>query len=179
MKKRCKECKAYKSEGIQTPNAFYCSYEHATQHAQKLGQKRQAKIKREALKQERAERAERKEKLKDRKWYLKKSQQVFNKWIQKRDIKEDCISCRKPILNGNRESGHYRTRAAARQLCFDEDNTNTQCHSCNHHDSGNRGEYRIGLIQKIGIERVEALENNNTVKKWTIEELKGIIEQYK
>jgi len=178
MKKRCKECKAYKAEGIQTPNAFYCSYEHATQHAQKLGQKRQAKIKREALKQARAEKAERKEKLKDRKWYLKKAQQVFNKWIRNRDENESCISCTTRTAK-QWDAGHYRTTAAAGQLRFNEDGCNKQCIPCNHHKSGNVGEYRIGLIQKIGLERVEALENNNEVKKWTIDELKEIIEKYK
>lgn len=177
-KKRCKECKAYVKNGIQTPVAYFCSYEHATQHAQKLGQKRQAKIKRDAIKKERAERAERREKLKDRKWYLKKAQQVFNAWIRKRDEKEPCISCQRHH-NGQYHAGHYRTTAAAKSLRFNEDNCHKQCAPCNNHLSGNIGEYRIQLIKKIGLERVEALENNNEVKKWTVDELKEVIERYK
>ncbi|MDD5688467.1 MAG: recombination protein NinG [Elusimicrobia bacterium] len=31
----------------------------------------------------------------------------------------------------------------------------------------------------MGIERVEALENNNVSKRWTVEELKQIEEKYK
>jgi hypothetical protein len=46
--------------------------------------------------------------------------------------------------------------------------------------SGNQIEYRKRLIKKIGVERVEWLENNgNIVKKWTKEELKLLITEYK
>jgi hypothetical protein len=46
--------------------------------------------------------------------------------------------------------------------------------------SGNQIEYRKRLIKKIGVERVEWLEENgNQVKKWTIEELKELIKKYK
>ena len=43
---------------------------------------------------------------------------------------------------------------------------------------GNVELYRINLIKKIGLERVEALENNNETHKWTIEECKEIINIY-
>jgi hypothetical protein len=44
--------------------------------------------------------------------------------------------------------------------------------------SGNQQQYRIGLVEKIGAERVEALENNNTPHRYTIEELEGIRRHY-
>jgi len=45
--------------------------------------------------------------------------------------------------------------------------------------SGNITLYRINLIKKIGIERVEWLEGPHPPAKWTIEELQGIISTYK
>nr|APO27781.1 Bacteriophage Lambda NinG protein [uncultured bacterium] len=44
--------------------------------------------------------------------------------------------------------------------------------------SGNQQQYRIGLVEKIGAELVEALENNNTPHRYTIEELEGIRRHY-
>lgn len=40
-------------------------------------------------------------------------------------------------------------------------------------------DYRQGLIQRIGLERVEALETNNTTSKWTAERLREIKTLYK
>lgn len=45
--------------------------------------------------------------------------------------------------------------------------------------SGNVVEYRINLVKRIGVERVEALENNNEPHKWTVDEAKEIIKTYK
>lgn len=44
--------------------------------------------------------------------------------------------------------------------------------------SGNQQQYRLGLIEKIGPERVEALENNNVPHRYTIEELETIRKHY-
>jgi hypothetical protein len=49
----------------------------------------------------------------------------------------------------------------------------------NQYLSGNAVDYRIGLIQRIGLERVEALENNNEVHKWTADELREIKAMYR
>ena len=45
-------------------------------------------------------------------------------------------------------------------------------------DHINQQQDRIGLVEKIGAERVEALENNNTPHRYTIEELEGIRRHY-
>jgi hypothetical protein len=50
---------------------------------------------------------------------------------------------------------------------------------CNTHKSGNLTEYRIRLIEKIGLKTVEELENTNHIKKWSIEELKNVCVYYK
>ncbi|EPG8229720.1 recombination protein NinG [Klebsiella pneumoniae] len=45
-------------------------------------------------------------------------------------------------------------------------------------DHINQQQYRVALVEKIGAERVEALENNNTPHRYTIEELEGIRRHY-
>jgi hypothetical protein len=45
--------------------------------------------------------------------------------------------------------------------------------------SGNHIKYRVGLIERIGLERTEALENDNTQHKWTKDELLGVITKHK
>jgi len=129
----------------------------------------------EAEKQAKREHAQAKKNLRDndKPFQKKKAIALFNKYIRTvRDKDDPCISCQKH--RKTYDAGHYRTRGAASQLTFDEDNCHKQCVWCNRHLSGNLTHYRIHLIEKIGIERVEALENNNTPKKWTIEEYKEI-----
>ena len=44
---------------------------------------------------------------------------------------------------------------------------------------GRAVDYRIGLIARIGIEQVETLESENCVRKWGIEDLRGIRDLYR
>jgi hypothetical protein len=132
----------------------------------------------ERKKAEKAHR-ERKKDLKPISHWLNETQKVFNEFIRLRDYLEPCISC------GNLDApewcaGHFRTRGAASQLRFNEDNVHKQCNKrCNLELSGNIGNYRPRLIAKIGLERVEALENDNSTKKWTREELDEIRAHYR
>lgn len=111
--------------------------------------------------------------------YLKKiAQQVFNKYIRLRDQHLPCISCG---FIGDRQwhAGHFMPQGGNAALRFNEDNCHKQCSVCNNHKSGNLAEYRKNLIVKIGLSRVEALENNRTTKSYTVDELKEIIDKYK
>lgn len=113
-----------------------------------------------------------------KKYLLAKAQEVFNKFIRMRDENEHCISCGH---SGDRQfhAGHYRPSGRNEELRFNEDNCHKQCERCNRQLSGNLTPYRIALINKIGLEKVELLESCNNVKKFTIEELKEIIKKYK
>jgi hypothetical protein len=63
---------------------------------------------------------------------------------------------------------------------FDEDNVHLQCEHCNTFLSGNLLEYQGHLINKLGTEKYDALvERARKTRKFTIEELKEIIEIYK
>jgi hypothetical protein len=110
---------------------------------------------------------------------VKAAQMVFNKYIRERDKDELCISCGLKI-NGVKHASHYLSAGGHSNVRFHEDNVWVSCYKCNVMLSGNQIEYRKRLIKKIGVERVEWLENNgNIVKKWTKEELKLLITEYK
>jgi len=120
-----------------------------------------------------------KEDLKTLQDWLKETQTIFNKYVRLRDSGLTCVSCDKPI-NGVKHASHYLSSGGHSAVRFHEDNVWVSCYKCNVMLSGNQIEYRKRLIKKIGVERVEWLEENgNQVKKWTIEELKELIKEYK
>lgn len=111
--------------------------------------------------------------------YIKLAQQVFNKWINLRDKGLPCISCGKPI-NGRVNASHYFNANNHWNVRFNEFNVHSSCITCNQYLSGNLIEYRKGLINKIGEEQLTLLElEANKTRKFTIEELKEIINTYK
>lgn len=140
--------------------------------------------KKQVAKKEREETKVRKEKLKRLADWIADAQVVFNRFIRLRDAGLPCICCGtypKSVgaLGGDFDAGHYRSRGSAGHLRFYEDNCHAQLKQCNRWGAGRAVDYRIGLIQRIGLERVEALEANNIPHKWTVEEVKEIIATYK
>lgn len=133
-------------------------------------EKRQDRAKRESIKR-----------LPDLK---REAQTAFNAWIRLRDAGQPCISCGAPPpnlagLHAGRDAGHYRSVGSAPQLRYHPDNVHGQCVACNQWGSGKAVEYRAGLIARIGVARVEALECNNEPRKWTHDELRAIRDEYR
>jgi hypothetical protein len=111
--------------------------------------------------------------------YIKIAQVTFNKYIRLRDKDYTCISCGKE-LGAKFDAGHYLNANNHWNVRFNELNVNGQCVYCNQHLHGNLIEYRKRLIKLIGVESVEWLEEHaKKTRKFTIEELKEIIETYK
>lgn len=127
---------------------------------------------------------ERKAALKTRSDHLKAAQGAFNAFIRERDKDQSCICCgrtsEKQYLTGtNWDCGHYRSTGSAPHLRFNEDNAHRQLTVCNRHGAGRAVDYRIGLIARIGLTRVEALETDQAPAKWTAEELIAIRDTYR
>lgn len=113
--------------------------------------------------------------------YLKLAQQVFNKWIRNRDRCKPCISCGKPIKQGNCDAGHLWSAGGHSNVRFNELNVNAQCsRPCNKDLSGNINNYRLGFVARYGKEKLDELDSIAKLeRKYTIDELKGIIQKYK
>jgi DNA repair exonuclease SbcCD ATPase subunit len=135
-------------------------------------------VRREKEKADRKETRERKAALKTRSQWLKEAQAALNRWIREvRDAGEPCISCGRHH-EGQYHAGHYLARGSHPHLALVEANLAKQCAPCNTHLSGNQLNFRVGLIKRIGLAAVEALEADQTPRKWTIDQLKTIKADY-
>ena len=125
----------------------------------------------------------RKEAVKSRGEHMREAQQAFNEYIRTRDQAAGhlCISSGKPLdWSGNAvDAGHYRSVGSAPHLRFDERNCHAQSKQDNRFLSGNAVDYRIGLIARIGQDAVDALESDQSVRKYTVDEIKAIKAEYR
>lgn len=109
----------------------------------------------------------------------KKVQIVFNTFIRQRDQNKPCISCGRQLV-GKFDAGHFYSVGNYPALRYHELNCHGQCVECNHHKGGNIHEYKIGLIQRIGEDKVNELtQMRNTPRKYTMPELKQLLDFYK
>lgn len=122
--------------------------------------------------------------LKSKNDWIKEAQRAFNAYIRERDKEQPCICCGRVKTNVTGlhshgwDAGHYRSTGSAPHLRFNEDNVHRQLVYCNRDRAGNAVEYRAGLIARIGLARVEALESSNVAAHWTIDDLKAIKATY-
>ena len=169
---KCKNCKE-----VFKPKVFnwkYCDNDIC----HNIGVKELIKKSRLATeKKNRKHNKEAKLKLKTRSEWLKDLQTLFNKFIRLRDEGLNCISCDKPPKKKN--AGHYRSVGANPELRFTELNCHLQCEHCNTYLHGNLINYRINLIKKIGVGRVEKLEGYHDPLNISIPEIKELIKKYK
>ena len=162
--RRCKQCrkKVPAESAFVTQLRAFCSFECLTQFTK--SEKGRKTIAKSSL----AETRERKQKLKTRRDHMKEAQAAFNAYVRARDKDDACVSCGNYVLDdqigGGWDAGHYRSVGSAPHLRFNLHGCHKQCVKCNRYLSGNVAEYRKGLIKKIGIEKVEALEAMNAVE---------------
>lgn len=167
--KKCKVCLTLFTP--LRPLQSCCNWQCANIHAKELNEKKQDK----EWKQRKAKMKSDLMSLSD---WLKIAQTHFNTYVRERDKNQVCISCQKPPLKKN--AGHFFNANNHYNVRFDEDNVHLQCEHCNTFLSGNLIFYRENLINKIGIESFEALENKARItRKFSISEVKEIIEIYK
>lgn len=165
--KKCKSCGEMFTPD--RPMMTTCSYQCAIEYAKAQQVKKQNSEKRKAKKEYNEN---------DRSVLLKLAQTVFNKYIRERDGKT-CISCDFKGEGRQIHAGHYMSQGGNSALRFSEFNCHSQCVQCNTYRSGNLANYRLRLIEKIGIDEVVRLETTKNTKLWTVEELKEIIETYR
>lgn len=121
---------------------------------------------------------ERKVALTPRSKVLAAAQQAFNGYIRERDRGLPCISSgvmeQERFTGGHFDAGHYRSTGAAPHLRFNTYNCHAQAKRENRDLSGNIVAYRKGLIDRIGLEKVERLENDNAIRSFDIVYLRRV-----
>jgi len=122
-----------------------------------------------------------KESLKTNSDYFKDALRYFNTYIRARDIDKPCISCLNSPGEYKITSGHFYPQGDYNMLAFNEDNAHAQCwFNCNKNKHGNLHEYRINLIKRIGIKRVDELNRlSREPIRYSNEELVSKKEYYK
>ena len=180
LRKNCPHCRA-KLETGQRIHAE-CIAPWADAQAEKA-KRADAKAARMAAKAERASIKARKEAIKTIPGLIKEAQREFNAYIHARDADQLCICCCNPLgtgeVGGAFDCGHYRSTGSASHLRFDERNAHAQRKVCNRWGAGRAVDYRIGLVARIGLEAVEALESDSTPHKWARDELIAIRDTYR
>ena len=169
--KKCKICGEKFSPFQSTVKV--CSPKCALSLVRSVAKKKEAV----AQKEVRKDTSRRREALKTISDWKKEVKDVFNKFIRLRDTLagHGCISCGTKDPSLQYAAGHYRSVGACAELRFCEENVHLQCNRrCNKELSGNLIEYRINLVKRIGIEKVEWLESKHEPKRYRIEDLKEL-----
>jgi hypothetical protein len=181
--KKCKACRSpfFPASPMQSHCRAEACAQAAGQEATKRRERREAKEKAVQAKLDKAQR----EAMKGVPDLKREAQDAFNKFIRLRDrlAGHACICCNRPlrwgVFGGAVDAGHYRSVGSADNLRFNEDNCHAQLSLCNQFGSGRAVDYRIGLIERIGLERVEAIESENKPVKWTRDGLRQIRDTYR
>ena len=124
----------------------------------------------------------RKEAIKTIAQLIAAAQTQFNAFIRERDKDKGCFVCGRPFTDKPgqvQHAGHVRSRGAAGHLRFNEDNCMGECEGCNGPHGAKPHQIKAGAIARIGQERFDALEEDNTPHKWDRDELRAIREQYR
>lgn len=176
--KKCKVCPTVFTpiRALQMVCSAKCGIEYGIRQTAKREQKKVNEYKKEL----RSEKREAKEKLKTYSQRINEVKVIFQRYIRMRDAKLPCISCG-ATTSSIWDAGHYKKAELYSGVIFNELNTNKQCGKCNRYLGGNELNYRVGLIDKIGIERVlelEGLAESTRVKKYSDLELLEIRTRY-
>lgn len=149
---------------------------------EKIARKREAQRKAAAKVEKAVHRAALKEHRDTIPKLIARAQLAFNGFIRERDKDKGCFVCGRPfapVPGQVQHAGHVRTRGAAGHLRFVEDNCMGECEGCNGPRGAKPHEIKAGAIARIGRERFEELEDDNTPHKWERDELRAIRAEYR
>lgn len=194
-RKRCPECRVMYApvrESQAVCGEIACAIAHAqSEKGQETARKSLALVERREIKV-------RKEALKSRADHLKDAEKAVRDYRRTYELSigSGCISCglgQEEIraaqgwkVGGAFDAGHFMGKGARPELRLTPTNIWLQCKACNsgsymHARKGytvSQG-FRAGLIARIGLEAVEALEADHEPRKYTVEELKAITAEYR
>ena len=173
-----------------------CCWQCGLAVAKQPGNQKKARI---AIEQrERQEIKVRKEKLKTHGDYVQEATSAVQAYrrVYELSIGSGCMSCSKTQgqvqaeqgwkTGGAWDGGHFLSKGARPELRLEENNIWLQCKGCNGGSAkyASKGQsvadgFRTGLIDRIGLKAVEALEADHRPRKYTIEELKQITAEYR
>ena len=163
--KKCKYCKE-RFEYVNSFQPFCFKEECIKEHNLKHKAKKSRELKKEF-------------KENDKSTLKELAQKLVNQYVRLRDLNKPCISCGYAGTQRQIHAGHYKPAGNNQQLRYNTINIHSQCSICNNHLSANLVNYRVALIKKIGLKKVEWLESNHETKKYDIEYLQRLIKIFR
>lgn len=162
-----------------------------------LAASKRAKIEKAEQVKERKADAVKRENLKSRGQWLKEAKTAVQRFrrLEELALGSGCISCGRSQEEvtgtdawkpgGAWDGGHFLSKGARPELALEPLNIWLQCKSCNA-GSGKyarkgytvNASYRMNLIERIGIDSVEALESDHAPKNYSVDEIKAIKSYY-
>lgn len=181
-KLKCKYCKEYtpREQLIVTPSGKFCNDNCMMTWIKEEQEKRRLKaIKKAYSAGGRKKGKSRNDCENDLRTRKKAAKEACHAYIRERDRGLSCACCDRP-LGENYQAGHYLPSGNNPLVRYHEDNIHAQRIDCNYFKGGDSGMYRVKLIEKIGLERVERIESmqGGTVKR-TPQDYKEIEIYYK
>lgn len=162
---RCPHCKGKLEPGQRIHE--YCIAPWAEAQAAKK-EREEAKKARMAAKVDRALTRQRKEALKTISQIEEECRRIVQKIARIRDKDRGCISCDKPAnWDGQWHGSHYRSHGACSVLQFHLWNINKACWICNKLYSGRIDQYKVGIVNRYGAERLDWLDSQPTLKRYS------------
>jgi hypothetical protein len=114
---------------------------------------------------------------------IRKIDAAFSRFIRKRAADEygfcTCVTCGDRHHMSEIHAGHF-VRRRHMAVRWDPENVHTQCVYCNTFLDGNEAEYSRFIIDTYGRETFDRLlASKRDVRKWSMPELRCLLEQYK
>lgn len=168
--KSCKICKNKftPERQMQSVCSYECSLAYANQHLSKSVKEKKKTARAELIKYNQS----------DVKLRMELAKKIVQKYVRLRDFNDPCISCRKPFAK-QWDGGHYMNAQYFSAIRFNTLNIHKQCSHCNDWNNENKQTYRIHLIDKIGLDKVEWLEAQNQTVKYDAEYLNKLIKTFR
>lgn len=138
------------------------------------------KAKKDVKAKSKAKTAKQREALKTLTQLENEAKTPFQKFIRLRDADENCASCGtnySEVWDG----GHFYKAEIYSGLIFNENNCHKQCKKCNRFLNGNENNYRLGLIERYGLDyvlKLDVLANETRQYKYTRQELIDLKKKY-
>lgn len=126
----------------------------------------------ERKRQEQAETRARKDAIKRIAVLESECRDIVQEIARIRDRDDGCISCHVgPNYDGIWHGSHYRSHGGCSSLQFHLWNIHKSCEQCNFFKGGNVAEYHPRLVEKIGADRVDWLDDQPKSRKFSREYL--------
>lgn len=114
---------------------------------------------------------------------IHKLDRLFSRYIRKKYANHggwvECVTCGKSMPWEDSQAGHFVKRGH-HAVRWDERNVHPQCPQCNLYKNGAQDDYTVYIVREYGEATLrELLELKYVEKRYTMAELRDLVEQYR